>query len=199
MAVVTVSELKQLVLANLSLERKVEVKLNGRPNPMLNIVQVTKTKNRDFKRVFNPNIYENTPWICGCEETNRLYCFPCLLFAKQTCEPSWVKFGVADLVHLQSKIKKHEVSQAHINSVIELNLLGKVDIRQTLYSAYKQNIRRHNERVTNNRYVLSKLIDCINFCGAFELALRGHREDEQSSNPGIFRGLVNFSAELNVA
>lgn len=199
MAVVTVSELKQLVLANLSLEIKVEVKLNGRPNPMLNIVQVTKTKNRDFKRVFNPNIYENTPWICGCEETNRLYCFPCLLFAKQTCEPSWVKFGVADLVHLQSKIKKHEVSQAHINSVIELNLLGKVDIRQTLDSAYKQNIRRHNERVTNNRYVLSKLIDCINFCGAFELALRGHREDEQSSNPGIFRGLVNFSAELNVA
>ncbi|CAH2002855.1 unnamed protein product [Acanthoscelides obtectus] len=48
--------------------------------------------------------------------------------------------------------------------------------------------------MTKNRYVLSKTIDGIKFCGAFELALRGH---DGTQNPGIFRGLINFSAELD--
>jgi hypothetical protein len=38
---------------------------------------------------------------------------------------------------------------------------------------------------------LSEIIDCIKFCGAFELALRGHDETENSGNPGIFLGLVD--------
>lgn len=50
-----------------------------------------------------------------------------------------------------------------------------------------------------NRYILSKLIDCVKFCGAFELALRGHDETEASENPGIFRGLVNFASSLDAA
>lgn len=80
-----------------------------------------------------------------------------------------------------------------------MKLLGKVDIRQQLDSAYRRNIQQQNEQVRKNRYVLSKIIDCIKFCGAFELALRGHDEKKDSSNPGIFRGLINFSSELDIA
>lgn len=58
-------------------------------------------------------------------------------------------------------------------------------------------IEKHNEQVKNNKHVLSKIINCIKFCGSFELALRGH--DEGSLNPGIFKGLINFSAELDLA
>lgn len=47
------------------------------------------------------------------------------------------------------------------------------------------------------RYVLSNIIDCIKFCGEFELALRSQDEKIDSENPGIFKGLVNFSASLN--
>ncbi|CAG9771417.1 unnamed protein product [Ceutorhynchus assimilis] len=65
--------------------------------------------------------------------------------------------------------------------------------------AYRLSIEKHNEQVKNNRYVLSKIINCIKFCGAFELALRGHDEQKDSLNPGIFRGLINFSAELDLA
>ena len=39
----------------------------------------------------------------------------------------------------------------------------------------------------------------MKFCGAFELALRGHDESESSVNPGIFRGLVDFVASLDGA
>lgn len=102
----TVSELKELVFSTLPLETKINVKQSGKPIPQLKIVQVTKSKNRDFKREFKSDIYEKISWICGCKETNRLYCFPCLLFAKQSGEPSWVNFGVSDLSHLTQKIKK---------------------------------------------------------------------------------------------
>ncbi|CAH1109802.1 unnamed protein product [Psylliodes chrysocephalus] len=48
-----------------------------------------------------------------------------------------------------------------------------------------------------NRYILFKIINCIRFCGAFELALWGHDESDSSENPRIFRKLINFSAELD--
>ncbi|GBM57640.1 hypothetical protein AVEN_225018-1 [Araneus ventricosus] len=157
---------------------------------------MTKCKTRDFRREFRPHLCEKCSWICGCESTNRLFCVPCLLFAKQNGDSSWVSYGVADLSHLTQKIKKHECSQSHLNSILEFNLLGKVDIRQQLGIAFRSNVKRHNEKVTKNRYVRTKIIDCILFCGAFELALRGHDEREDSLNTGVFRGLSTSQQNL---
>ena len=42
-----------------------------------------------------------------------------------------------------------------------------------------------------------KSIDCIKFCGAFELALRGHDESHNSDNPGVLLGLINFTSALD--
>lgn len=193
----SVSKLNEVAFANLPLEVKISIKESGRPTPRLNISQTSTSKSRTFKREFKEELYEKIPWLCGCEQTNKIFCFPCLLFSREKGDPAWVKNGVCDLAHLTQKIKKHESSHGHISATLDFNLLGKVDVRQQLDSAYRQNIKKHNEQVTKNRYVLCKLIDCIKFCGAFELALRGHREDDDSLNPGIFKGLVNFSAELD--
>jgi len=65
--------------------------------------------------------------------------------------------------------------------------------------AYRQSIEAHNRKVTDNRYILNIIVNCIKFCDSFELALRGHCEKEESLNPGVFRGLINFSAELDAA
>jgi hypothetical protein len=46
---------------------------------------------------------------------------------------------------------------------------------------------------------LNEIINFIRFCGAFELALRGHDEKDTSLNSGFFRGLISFSAELDSA
>lgn len=183
----------------LTFEQKIEIKNSGRPKPDLILTQTTKGKNRDFNRTFKKDIYEKNDWICGCETTNHLFCFPCLLFSRRDTEPAWIKKGIIDLAHLAQKIKKHEHTQAHINAQLELQLLGKVNIRQQLDSAYRRSIQHHNDQVRKNRYVLSKIIDCIKFCGAFELALRGHDEKDDSANPGIFKGLINFSTELDIA
>ncbi|CAL9695642.1 unnamed protein product [Knipowitschia caucasica] len=80
-----------------------------------------------------------------------------------------------------------------------LQFFGRVNIAEQLDEGYRVGIRRHNEEVTKNCHVLSRLIDCVKFCGAFELALRGHDESESSVNPGIFCGLVDFVASLDGA
>jgi len=195
---ITVEFLK-INFSSLSLEQKIQIKNSGRPKPDLNLTQTTKGKSRDYIRTFKTDMYNKNEWICGCETTNRLFCFPCLLFSHGDAESAWNKNGIMDLGHLSQKIKKHENTQAHINAQLELQLLGKVDIRQQLDSAYRQGIQQHNDQVRKNRYVLTKIIDCIKFCGAFELALRGHDEKDDSANPGVFKGLINFSTELDIA
>lgn len=179
-----------------SLEEKIAIKELGRPTPSLNISQEVKTKSRQFKRNFNADSYKKHGWLCGCNVRNALYCFPCLLFGG---EQSWTKLGMTDIHHLNDRVKKHEASSCHMKNVLSLTLLGNVNVAAQLDSGYRRAIELHNAKVNNNRYVLNVIINCIRFCGSFELALRGHDESGTSTNPGVFRGLINFSAELDDA
>ncbi|XP_069683566.1 zinc finger MYM-type protein 1-like [Periplaneta americana] len=179
-----------------SMEEKLEIKALGRPVPELNIEQTIKSKNRQYIRKFNASIYDKHIWICGCEKSNSLFCFPCLLFGG---EYIWTKTGVTDINHLTDRIRKHETSKSHIKNDLSLSLFGKLDIARQLDSEYRNSVHLHNEKVKNNRYVLNSIVNCIRFCGAFELALRGHNETEFLTNPSVFGGLVDFSAELDLS
>lgn len=182
----------------LDFEDKLTAKKLGRPTPVLDIKKTTTSKSRQFNRYFNVNVYDKFPWMCGCPERNKLFCFVCIL--SNSLQPSpWIQQGVDDLRHLQERAKKHEKSACHIHHLVDFNVLGKTSIRTQLDSAYRQSIRAHNEKVDKNRHILRRLIMCIKFCGAFELALRGHDENKESQNRGIFRGLVDFTAELDLA
>lgn len=195
---VTVEHLLSINFPSLSLEERMEIKNEGRPMPNLNIVQVKITKSREFKRSFNKEIYSKHDWLCGCSKTNSFFCFPCLLFCRTFGDKNWSRNGINDLAHLNDKIYTHEKSSSHINAHLNLILLGKQDIRQQqLSNAYRFNIQKHNETVANNRYILSKIINCIKFCGAFELAFRAHDENSDSENSEILGELINFSAELD--
>ncbi|XP_072384441.1 zinc finger MYM-type protein 1-like [Diabrotica undecimpunctata] len=177
-----------------SYDEKLELKCKGRPLPDIKIVKEGSSRGKNYKRQFNCDIYTRNSWICGCNRKIALFCFPCVLFGG---DKSWTQVGVIDLVHLSDKIKKHETSKHHLHNQMEYALLGSVNIKEPLDSAYWINIQKFNEALTKNRYVLSKIIDCIKFCSVFELALRGHDETQTSDNPGIFRGLINFTAELD--
>ncbi|KAJ1188621.1 hypothetical protein NDU88_005380 [Pleurodeles waltl] len=81
----------------------------------------------------------------------------------------------------------------------QFTILGLDRSESQLNEAYRKGVIKHNEEGDKNRYILSKLIDCVKFCGAFELALRGHDETEDSLNPGVFRGLVDFVSSIDSA
>lgn len=182
--------------SSLTLENKIEIKQLGRHTPDLKLQVEVKSQKKHFTRKFNKELYKIHLWLCGCNVLNAVFCFPCILFQG---ELPWTKTGVRDLNHINEKIKKHEMSAAHMNNVLNLTMLGTTNIATMLDSAYRKSIELYNENVSKNRYVLNIIINCIRFCGKFELALRGHSETDMSLNPGVFRGLINFSAELDEA
>ena len=71
--------------------------------------------------------------------------------------------------------------------MIELSFLGRVNVVQQLDSGYQLTIARHNKKVRQNRAILSKIIDCIKFCGKSKLPLREYDESTDLSNPGVLR------------
>jgi hypothetical protein len=166
------------------------------PRPQLAIVQACKVKTKTVNRVFKNNLYEKASWLCGCQRLNSFLCFPCLIFGG---EKSWTESGVTDIAHLSVKVKKHSLSQLHIRNVMQLNLLGQNDIRQLLDVGFRESVKQFNEKIRQNRSLLSRIIDCVRFCGAFELALRGHDESEHSRNKGVFRGLIDFVSEIDLS
>src|SRR5215469_2661102 len=190
----TITNLLRIKFSSLSFDEKLQIKELGRSTPCLNLEQVVTSKNRTYKLIYNTSNYEKYKWISGCDQRQSLHCFPCLLFGG---EDIWTKKGFKDLNHLAYKAKRHENSQVHMQNAVSLSLLGIVNIENKLESQYRNKIKKHNENVKDNRYILNIIINCIKFCGSFELALRGHNENESSTNPGVFRGLINFTAELD--
>jgi hypothetical protein len=176
--------------SELSVEEKLKIKENGRPLPDMKIQFQGNSRGKQYVRKFHREIYSWNRWICGCKIKNSFFCFPCILFGGDS---KWTKSGVNDLVHLTDRIKTHDNSKQHILNEMHLALLGTTNIQAQLDSAFWLDIQRHNTHVTKNRHILSKIIDCIKFCGAFELALHGH----DSKNPGVFLGLINFASEID--
>ena len=121
--------------------------------------------------------------MCGCPKKKAVFCFPCILFGG---DESWTKTGIIDLAHLHVNASRHETSSAHLNNSMSLAVFGKSSIQNFLCDAYRNGIVAHNEKVSNNRYILSKIINCIKFCGVFELPSSGHTETKDSENPGVF-------------
>ncbi|KAM4567259.1 zinc finger MYM-type protein 1-like isoform 2-T3 [Odontesthes bonariensis] len=180
-----------------TLMEKLRVKELGPDQPDLAIKQPASERGKQYVRGFSRNWYTRKAWLAGCSHANAVFCFPCMLYKTNGTERAWTVTGVRDMKHLSEKIKKHENTRAHMDSSVKLAILGRQNIATQLDDGNRLAVRKHNEEVTKNRHVLSKIIDCVKFCGAFELALRGHDETDSSENPGIFQGLVDFVASLD--
>ncbi|XP_075232954.1 zinc finger MYM-type protein 1-like isoform X2 [Lycorma delicatula] len=191
---VTVRELQQLKFSQLSLHEKVIVKKRGRSTPDLLISQPGISNKKKYIRSFNSEWYQQKSWLCGCEVKNALFCFPCLLFGGDV---TWTKDGFRNINKMKEKTEKHEKSKKHVDNVLSLSLLETVSIKEKLSEAYRLSISEHNVKVKKNREILSKVIDCIFYCGNFETPLHVHDEKDDSVNPWVFRGLVNFASKLD--
>ena len=183
------------------LEDKLRIKELGPDQPALRTSQQITTKGKTYTRHFTSAWYQKKSWLCGCPVRNAVFCFPCILFGggHSQSDFAWTVKGMTDLKHFSERVKKHEIGKAHIKASLKLSMLGRANIAKQLDHDYHAGILRHNLQVDHNRQTLSKLIDCVKFCGAFELALRGQDETESLENPGVFRGLVDFVSKLDVA
>jgi hypothetical protein len=96
----SVSYLQQITFSQLCLSEKSDVKSHGRPLPDLKIVKTSSSRKSTYQRKFNPEIYSEHDWLCGCDVKNAFFCFPCLLFGG---DATWTSTGVTDFGHLPEK------------------------------------------------------------------------------------------------
>ena len=163
-----------------------EVKRLGAHHP--NDAQITQ-KDKQQNCNFCVTWFQRTDWLTASVAGNSLFCFPCLLFGGDTV---WTQQGIVDLKYLSDKIRKHECSMSHIGNAVKLSLLGKVNIACQLNMGHHVAVHRHNELVKKkNRHSLSRIVDCIKFCGGHELALRGSDESPTSIQQGVFLDLFD--------
>ncbi|XP_056293968.1 zinc finger MYM-type protein 1-like [Pseudoliparis swirei] len=141
----------------------------GPDRPDLKIQQQTKDRGRTYNRSFSSSLYANRSWLAGCSVSNAFFCFPCLLFQSPGTEAMWKTTGMRDLKHFSEKCKKHESSRSHLANSMKLTLLGRLSLAEQLDAGYRISVRTHNEEVRKNRLILSRIMDCVKFCGASEL------------------------------
>lgn len=105
--------------ASRSVSEKLTLMERGRPVPDLQITQ--KNRSQNFIRKFHNSMYDQLDWLCGFSETDKLYCWPCLLFAKglPTNFTDLSAGGVSDLNNFSNTSKRHSQSQQHINSTLD--------------------------------------------------------------------------------
>lgn len=186
----TVVEIK--AIKNKTYEDRVAIKQRGRPIPNVGLVQETTSSRGKYTRKFNAKYYDTYKWLCGCEETNAVYCFPCLIFSATSI---WATDGFKNLCKIAESCSKHAISKDHINYSSDYANLGKDFIVRSVDSAYHEAIARHNRKVEQNRYIVQQILKCIVLCGKLEISLRGHDESSESENRGNFMELLKYKAE----
>ncbi|XP_049782813.1 uncharacterized protein LOC126184465 [Schistocerca cancellata] len=88
-----------------------------------------------------------------------------------------------------------KTSKRHLQNKESFQLLGKSRIEHALSEAARLTAIKYNEQVAPSRRVLARFIQAIVFLCKQELAFRGYREDEYSSNKGKNLELLDLLAQ----
>lgn len=184
--VCVISELLAKPFSSKSINEKTDIISKGRPRPSMPALSTQhKEKNRKYVRHFNVSIYDNITWLAGSASLNKIFCWPCLLFSTDRVTV-WTKSGFNDLNHLNTACSKHEKSQNHIRSFLQLTSFGRTRIDHQLSEQKRICDLLHNEKVKKNRRVLRRLIDATCYLAKQELPFRGHDESSDSKNKGNY-------------
>lgn len=95
-----------------SFSEKMDIIKKGRPTPQLRLNETSKTVERHFKT----ENYERYTWMTGCQKTNRLFCWSCVLFStdrSSTWALALMSIEKGLLLELKSKDKLYDAAIAH--------------------------------------------------------------------------------------
>ncbi len=165
-----IERLKSLSFSGLNIENKKIIIENGRPTPIIDQVSGS--------RQFQTSWYSTFDWLCGSVSFNRLFCFPCILFAPKA-KQSWTDTGYSNMRNIIPDAQTHAKSQTHLNCYKSWKLFGKINVAESLSQHNKILVQVHNEQVSQNRAHLKHLINATLF-----LPFRGHDESVDSVNKG---------------
>lgn len=152
-------------------------------------------KNRSFSKNYYKSVtksgisIENT-WLCYSPNKNLVYCQPCWLFSSERKNSGWVE-GINDWQGLSKKIKKHENSDAHLNSCL---ILKQWKDKKTIDTMLLEDIEKEQSFWAK---VLERLIKItlklVKNCNSF----RAHNESFSDIYNGNFLSDVQLLAEYD--
>ena len=101
-----------------------------------------------------------------------------------------------------SDCKKHENAKSHMNAFKTWKIFSTREARDQrvdvmISQARREEIKRHNEEVRQNREILKTITNAVLYLGKQELPFRGHDESSDSLNKGNYRELLECFAELD--
>ena len=104
-------------------QQRIKIKSDGRPTPKLKLHVERK---QGFFRTFNEENYTRTEWLAGSSKPQRLFCWPCLLFDKDSCSLNnpWVTTGFVDLAN-----EWHGKSKSHILFILSNTVVLHVNMK----------------------------------------------------------------------
>ena len=109
-------------------QRRIKIKSDGRPTPKL---KLRVERKQGFFRTFNEENYTRTEWLACSSKPQRLFCWPCLLFDKDSCSLNnpWVTTGFVDLTNLSRAIARHGKSKSHILFILSNTVVLHVNMK----------------------------------------------------------------------
>ena len=147
-----VLEMQKKSFSARNIAEKQEIIRKGRPTPVL--------KNKIKTRTFQKKWYKDIDWLCGSSVTEKLYCWPCLLF-KPKDNQSWTGAGYNNFKNILTECKHHSKSLNHLSSYKSLKTFGQYDILTAISEAAKLAKQIHNEEVEENRQYLKQLTNAV--------------------------------------
>ena len=190
----SVEELKEINFDRLSKQEKLRVKLRGRPTPIIQLSCPSKCHGKIYIKSFKEKYFQERDWLCSSNVDNSLYCFPCLLFNKGS-RSNFVSPGFRNISCISTRLKEHERTEGHIDSLVSLKLLSKSGIEESLGLAQNKSISDYNKKVKENLEVLKYVIKVLFFLGTHDLPLRGDNEGDSSVNKGVFLDMLDLLAD----
>jgi len=156
-----------------------------------------KTNGRSFRY----NWFEKHPWLEYSTEKDAAFCFACRHFTLERSSQSSDVFSSAGFQDWNKALAKNrgfdKHSMAKNHSVAETAYRQYVTVKSVVCQLSEENSRQATQKqmqVAKNRNILGRLFDIIRLIGKLGMPFRGHREDAESQNKGLYRELVEFTA-----
>lgn len=129
-------------------------------------------------------------WLVYSPSVDAVFCMPCVLFKKHhgRTESSLTTDGLKYWVSASSKLKRHDETESHKNSILDLECFIKTS--QNPCQSIDAIINKLDvDIIKKNRRRILPIIACVEFLGKNNIALRGHRDDSKyylDDQPGTY-------------
>ena len=123
-----VAELLATPFSRRTFQAKLDIVRRGRPTPELpNLTQ----QGKGFVRHFQTANYERYPWLTGSDGSSKLYCWECILFAKERLGV-WSHTGFANLGCFTKAATRHQGTTGHLQATVPLKTFGDTRVDEQL-------------------------------------------------------------------